>query len=283
MKLFSVLLSILFLTSAWAKDENEKEFSVAVTLSPYAKILHEIGGERVSSIVLIPAGSDPHSFEPKPSTLKDFSRAKIYFSDGSGMDKNWKPRFLGVNPSVSIVSLDEGIQWDTLFDNHAKELDPHLWTSPKMVKIIAQNMARALSKFDPAGESFYQKNLKNYLAQLDSLSEKIQTIVESLPENSKRFMVFHPSYGYLARDYGLEQLCIEAEGKEPKPKDLKRLIQQANESAIKTIFVMPQFSRRAAETIAKSIQGKVETTDPLAYEFERELLLLIQKLSDNKK
>lgn len=264
-------------------------FTAAVTLSPYAKILSKIAGDRISVVTLVPNGADPHTFEPKPSTLQDFSRASIYFTDGSGLDKNWLPRFKGVHSTIKIVSLDEGIQWKKektvhSHGSHSQEtLDPHLWTSPKNVKIIASNMLNVLLELDSVGRNLYKKNYELYLKELDLLSKEIETLAKSLSEKEKTFMVFHPSFGYFARDYGFKQLCIESEGKEPKPRDLQHLIQEAKAANVKTVFVMPNFSRRAAETIAKSIQGNVEVIDPLAYEFESSLRILLQTLKRNAK
>ncbi len=286
--LFLLFLSVIL----WAKSEttNEKvkieRVKVAVTLAPYAKILQSVGGERVDVVTLIPVGSEPHSFEPTPANLKDFATVSLYFSDGSGMDKSWMPRFKGVNQNVQVVSLSEGVTWNyseehgshTHGSHEHADLDPHLWTSPQVVKIIAANMANALKKIDPAGDSLYAFNLKNYQNQMDALSAEIRESLQSLPPNQRKFLVFHPVFGYLAREFSLEQLCIEVEGKEPKPKDLANLIRLAKAEKIKTVFVLPAFSRRSAEAIAHSIEGTVVVTNPLAYDFESEIRLFVKSL-----
>lgn len=260
--------------------------SVAVSLAPYAKILSEIGRGKVCAVQLVPAGADPHTFEPKPQGLKEFSKAGLYLSDGSGIDKAWLPRFRGVNRNVKIADISKGIVW-SVSDHHGHghhkgaepELDPHIWTSPKAAKILAKNVAAALSDFDPGNAEFYAENLAAYLATLDSLSSFIETAVARLPEERRHFMVFHPSFGYLARDYGLTQHSVEVDGKEPKPRDLQRLVAEAKARNIRAVFVMPQFSRRAAEQIANSIGGTVAETDPLSLEFEREIGKFIEALA----
>lgn len=268
--------------------------TAAVTLQPYAKILGKIAGERVDIVTLVPQGSDPHSFEPKPGTLKDFSKASLYFTDGSGLDKSWLPRFKGVNPNIKIVSMDSQIQWGKLEhhhdhshqghgSHHHESLDPHLWTSPKNVKILAANILSALVVADPEGKAIYEKNHKAYDLELDSLSAEIEKVTKQLTVDQKTFMVFHPSFGYFARDYGFVQLCIEVDGKEPKPRDLQRLIQEAKKKGVRKIFVMPNFSKRAASTIAKAIQGSVQEVDPLAYDFENSWRILLQTIAGDLK
>ncbi|MBO5949902.1 MAG: zinc ABC transporter substrate-binding protein [Fibrobacteraceae bacterium] len=255
--------------------------TVAVTLQPYAKMLSRLGKDRIEIVVLVPEGSDPHTFEPKPGTLKDFSKAEIYFTDSSGLDKNWLPRFKGVNSKVKILALDSGIQFESLDDHHheSEALDPHLWVSLKNVQIILKNMLAVLMQYDPQGENFYLENFNTYMEELVSLSDSIESLSKKLPEEKKTFMVFHPSFGYFARDYGFKQLCIEANGKEPKPKDLQHLIQEAKKSKIQSIFIMPNFSKRSAEMIAKSLNANVVTLNPLAYDFEKAIKILLETLS----
>ena len=250
-------------------------------MQPYAKMLSRLGKDRIEIVVLVPEGSDPHTFEPKPGTLKDFSKAEIYFTDSSGLDKNWLPRFKGVNSKVKILALDSGIQFESLDDHHheSEALDPHLWVSLKNVQIILKNMLAVLTQYDPQGKAFYVENFNMYMKELVSLSDSIESLSKKLPEEKKTFMVFHPSFGYFARDYGFKQLCIEANGKEPKPKDLQHLIQEAKKSKIQSIFIMPNFSKRSAETIAKSLNANVVTVNPLAYDFEKAIKILVETLS----
>ncbi|MDR1759352.1 MAG: zinc ABC transporter substrate-binding protein [Fibrobacter sp.] len=273
------LLALLFFFS-WAFAEDP--LIVSVTLPPYAKILEEIGGDRVEALSLVPSNADPHTFEPKPAILKQFSKVKIYLSDGSNMDAAWKPRFLGVNPKVKSVDISKGISWIEEEDHHhgnesehseqeAAELDPHLWTSPRVLLVLSQNILDALIQEDPAGKTYYEERFKKFDETIKKLDAYFKKIASELPENRRTFVVFHPSYGYLARDYGLEQMAIETEGKEPKPQDMKKLVQKAREHQVKVIFVQPQFNKRAAETLAKELGAKIIVNNALAYDFDKSL------------
>jgi zinc transport system substrate-binding protein len=147
--------------------------------------------------------------------------------------------------------------------------DPHIWTSPPLVKIQARNILHGLLTEDPAHQALYQANFNKFISQLDELDAELRKTFAG----SKRleFMVFHPAWGYFADTYGLRQVPIEIEGKSPKPAQLKRLIIYAQKRGIKVVFVQPQFSTKNAETIARAIGGEVVFADPLAYNWAENL------------
>ena len=299
----------IVLLCAFGSVASASKLNVAVTLQPYAKIVEEIGGDRVSVITMIPPNADPHSYEPKPSVLKTFSKAELYLSDSSGLDQVWLPRFLSVNKKIEMAYISSGVSWMQELedhhhgdhdgeDHHEKKhehedhdenhhenasLDPHLWTSPKQVIKVAENVLSALIKKDSASKSYYESRYQLFIEKWTSIDQFIEKTVSQIPEKRRIFIVFHPSYGYLARDYGLIQRAIEVEGKEPKPQDLKALILEAQKNDIRAIFVQPQFSKRSAESIAKQLNAVVVSTDPLAYDIEMNLRNFIQALLEASK
>lgn len=273
---FALILS----TAIAAFAAEVPEVVAAVTLAPYAKILAEVGGTRVEVIGLVPANANPHTFEPKPATLKAFARASLYFSDGSGMDNAWMPRFLGVNGNVRVEKISAGVAWlrEDHHDGDGEELDPHLWTSPKQALRLGRNMEAALVRADPKGRTYYESRLAAFAQRMNDLDKVMLAAASKMPKESKVFLVFHPSFGYLARDYGLTQLAVEAEGKEPKPRDLAKIVSTARAHKVRIIFVQPQFSKRAAQTLAKEIPARVVTTDPLDYDFDVNLRAFAKSL-----
>ena len=270
---FLFLLVTFAVAVVFAEDGK---ITVAVSLQPYATLVKMLGGDRVNVVTLLPPGADPHNFEPKPAVIKAFSLAQVYFSDGSGLDKVWLPRFLAANKDVKVIDISKNIEWmKSEHDDHEihghhhdeDEIDPHIWTSPYRVKFLAQNIYQALKQLDPEHEIFYMR--QNHLAQdrLIALERKLNETVIGLPSDRRSFIVFHPSYGYLAKDFKLKQYAIEVNGKEPKPRDLANLIKMGRKNGIKAVFVQPEFSKRAAETIAKDLGAVVVETDPLAADF----------------
>ena len=168
-------------------------------------------------------------------------------------------------------------------DNHKDEhdekmhegLDPHIWLDPVLVKTQAKNILEALVKIDPKNKKFYYENYKSFLVELDELHNELTNILK--PIRNKKFMVFHPSWGYFAKRYELEQIAVEKEGKEPKPSELVELVKEAKEQNIKAVFVAPQFSKSSAQTIAKNIDGKTITINPLSYEWKNSIIRTSKK------
>ena len=154
-----------------------------------------------------------------------------------------------------------------LFRSHhgRASLDPHIWLSPPLVKVQARTILTALQEIDPAHKSVYAANARQFTAEIDRLDAELKKTFSG--RQGLRFMVFHPSWGYFARAYGLEQVPIEIEGKDPKPARLQMLIEQARENRIKVIFAQPQFSTRSAALVAREIGGQVAFADPLAMDW----------------
>ena len=155
-------------------------------------------------------------------------------------------------------------------DHHEHEgLDPHIWLSPPLVKMQAQTILEALQEADPANKSSYEANFNEFIGRIDQLDSDLKKTFAG--KSGMQFMVFHPSWGYLAQAYGLKQVPIEVEGKDPKPAQLKELIEHATENGIKVVFVQPQFSTKSAELIAREIGGQVVFADPLAEDWAANL------------
>ncbi|NVJ53283.1 MAG: zinc ABC transporter substrate-binding protein [Campylobacteraceae bacterium] len=160
-------------------------------------------------------------------------------------------------------------------------LDPHIWLEPTLVKNQAKIIYRELVKIDPANSDFYKQNLQTFLIELESLDAQIKSILKNYEH--KAFMVFHPSWGYFAKKYHLEQIAIEIEGKEPKPSQLVELIEEAKKHNIKVVFVAPQFSKKGAKTISSTIKANVVVIDPLAQNWDKNLLKVAKEIANSYK
>lgn len=175
---------------------------------------------------------------------------------------------------MPIVDTTEGIELLPMVAHHhhgeeegdrhndgSANLDPHIWVSPKRVKLQAQTIYETLVKLDPTRQSEYQASLQKFLADIDGLDRQIRQTLAGV--SNRKFMVFHPSWGYLAHDYNLEMIPIEIGGQEPSAAELAELIAEAKEQDIRVIFVQPEFSTQAAETLANQIGGEVIKISPL--------------------
>ena len=156
--------------------------------------------------------------------------------------------------------------------------DPHIWLSPKLVKIQAETMLKALQAADPANKKAYEANFNAFIVKIDTLDQELKQIFAG--KKGFQFMVFHPAWGYLADAYGLKQVPIEVEGKDPKPAQLKKLIKHARKEGIRVVFVQPQFSTKSAQTIASEIGGQVAFANPLAEDWMANLRMIAEKFRD---
>lgn len=279
----SVVLGILLGLGGAA--EAADPLKVFVSLPPQKHFVERLGGDRVTVTVLVPPGADPHTFEPSPAQMKALSQASLYFAVGIPFEKTLLPRIRSVNPQLTVISTDRGVPKRFMADHgHSHdhgdgEPDPHVWLSPPLVMAMARTMALALMDADPAHGDGYEARYKDFLSDVASLDMDIsRTFRDAKPPRA--FYVFHPSWGYFADAYGLEQVAVEWEGKEAKPAHLKELIESARRAGVKVLFVQPQFSRRSAEMIAKEIGATVEVIDPLAENWTENLRQVSRRLRE---
>ena len=407
--------------------------NIVVSILPQKTFVEKIGGDKVNITTMVKPGSDPHTYEPKPSQMIAISKADIYFPIGIEFEDAWMGKFKEQNKNMELIEMTKGInylkmakhshhhghgdekehsseafEWAGLFtlkkgtytwsfskvdskyadesmkmliletkeanaegiestedeatsifkanksiskkdmdsldtskdlynisfdekkdittvkinifkdgnyvfftehlpfefekdehffkdmnkkdievvasepesnDKHNENKDPHVWVSPSSVKIIAKNIYTTLSNADPKNKEYFKKNYLSFLKEITTTDTKIREILVDLKAGSK-FMVFHPSWGYFASDYSLEQLVIEVEGKEPKPKTLQKIIEEAKEEKVKAIFTQPEFSDKSAKVIAQQLNIKVIKITPLAPNWSENLINMAKSIAN---
>jgi len=266
-----------------------EKMQVAVGVAPVEHFAKKIGGELVQTTLLVPAGADAHTYEPKPSQMRALSRVALYLSVGLEFEKAWEARLKGANPKMLMVRADAGLKKQPLPEGHEhhghtakaghghhEELDPHVWVSPAQVRQMAATIAAAFAKADPAHATAYAANLAAFQKETDALDAQIKGLFAGVPADKRGFLVFHPAWGYFALDYGLTQTSIEFEGKEPSPRRLAAIVSLAKAKGAKAIFVQPQMSQRTAGTIAQAVGAKLVVADPLAEDWAANLLKVAQ-------
>ena len=266
-------ITLIFLLSSTYIFSN---MNAVVSILPEKTFVKAIAGDKVNVSLMVLPGNSPHTYEPKPSQMIEISKADLYFAIDVEFEHVWLPKFKDLNPNMQIIDLADNItkihMHEAEHDGHDHEgTDPHIWTAPANVKIIAENIYAALIKKDPDNTAYYKKNLEIFLASVKETDRQISQLLSSLGE-SRRFMVFHPSWGYFAKAYNLEQIAVEVEGKEPKPKALIHLIKEAKEKKVNAIFTQPEFSDTVAKIIAKELQIPVVKVSPLAPNWSENLI-----------
>ena len=277
------LISATFLLMGGGPAHADKKVAVFVSIPPQKYFLQQIGRHRVDVQVMVQPGASPATYEPKPRQMAAISRTDIYFAIGVPFEKTWLKKIAAANPNMQVVHTDHGIQKIPMTASHTESeqhrendhqdqhggLDPHIWLSPALVMTQARTILKALIEIDPDHRVDYEANTERFVSKLADLDADLKKIFTG--KQGLQFMVFHPSWGYFARAYGLQQVPVEIEGKDPKPAQLKALIEHAKKKHINIIFAQPQFSSRSAERVAKEIGGQVIFADPLALDWSANL------------
>ena len=287
-KLQAVLAALAILAGAFPATAKTTVF---VSVLPQKFFAEQVGGERVEISVLVEKNRDPHTFEPLPAQMAALSRADGYLSIGLPFEESLLPRVRQLNPSLRIFPADLGIEKirgkDEEHHGHTHEHghahnhggnDPHVWNGIREARTIAENTCTALAELDPEGAEYFGRNLGNFLKRLDALDGEFRELFRG--REGAAFLVFHPAWGYLAREYGLEEVAIEVDGKEPKAAEMAAVITDAKRRGVKVVFVSPQFSGRSAEIIARSIGAAVEAVNPLSEEWEENLRTVARAIAE---
>jgi len=282
-KKLSLLLTV-FLFACHGNRTGTGQPIITVSIPPFRYFVERIAGHDFAVNVMVLPGSNPHVYEPVPSQIDRLSKSKAYISDGFlGFEQTWLDRFYEINRSMVKLSLGDFIEPIEAEhrDNsgHAEGADPHYWVSPRCVMKLVKPLGELLSDLNPAGRSRYEANCDSLMSEIieaDRLAQKLFSAHEG-----SSFMIYHPNLAYLARDYGLKEIAVEFEGKEPLPSKLKELIDLAKEKKIGTIFVQKEFDMKNAREIAGEIGAKLEVIDPLSPEWYKTTIEIITALNNS--
>jgi zinc transport system substrate-binding protein len=259
---------------------------VAVSIDPQRFLVERIGGDTIKVVTIVPAGKNPHSYEPTPSQMKELSRSVVWFIIRIEFEQAIMPKIKSLYPHIRIVDTSIGIKRRIMreeeLDKHDHDHDhdevgaedTHIWMSVRLMKNQADVVYKTLVEINPSQKALYKKNYENLLKELDILDKELSR--KLAPYKGKEFFIYHPVLGYFADDYGLRQISIEIKGKEPSPSQLAKVINLARKHKVKIIFVQEGFSKKSAETVAKAIGGKVVEINPLTSDY----LNMMRKIGD---
>lgn len=257
--LLGLMTAMAGCTDADGEMEDNDRIAVVVTIPPQQEFVERVGGDHVRVILLVPPGADPHTYEPAPAVLAAVAEADLYAMVGSGIEFEiaWGEKIAALNPDMTVVNCSQGVE--------VIAADPHIWTSPRNAKVMVENIRDGLIEADPENAEDYRRNAAAYLDDLDALDAEISALIAG--SGVRVVLVDHPSWAYLARDYGFEEVAIESEGKEPSPKRIEHLIRLAEEEGVRVVFASPEHSTRSAGVIAEAIGGSVVTVSPLKKDY----------------
>jgi len=260
--LAGALAVCLLASTAGCTDSRVEEtdtVKIIATILPLADFVQQVGGERVDVTVMVPPGASPHVHEPTPGQMIDVSKADVYVKVGSGVEFEiaWLDKLVEQNRDMRIIDCSEGI---AVVDG-----DPHIWNSPANASKMVENICAGLVSVDSPAADHYRRNLEDYNEQLAELDRYMRERFDGATE--RNFMMYHPSFGYLANQYDLTQIAVEHEGKSPTPQVLRDCIDIAQIHNLDYIFVGSQTSPFEAESIAEAINAETALMDPLPADY----------------
>ncbi|MFW6132843.1 MAG: metal ABC transporter solute-binding protein, Zn/Mn family [Planctomycetota bacterium] len=294
-------LAVLTLAGGCSDEPPPGAGEVFVSIPPQATFAERIAGDRATVTVLLSGGDSPATYSPSMKQMVALDNAVLYFRIGVPFENalvgkidtaDGRPRIVDVTDGIDKRRMKTGHEphaGDHDHHDHAGAPDPHVWLSPRRVKTIAANMAEALIAVDAEHAEYYRRNLRDLQADLDALDRELSETFA--PVAGQKMYVYHPAFGYLAEDYGLEQVAVELEGKEPAKKRVAALADRAAREGVRVIFVQPQFSDRAARALAEAVeqrrrqQGRpasvaVVALDPLAGDYFANMRRMARRIRD---
>ena len=262
-KIATFIICALLIVGCTTKSDSDKK-TIFVTITPMQSIIEEITAGDFDIEVIVPKGASPETFEPTPKQVTSFSDAELIFSTGIiDFEQSLMERISG---DAEVVNLSNGIELiagSCSHGNHKHKhgVDPHIWTSPRALRTMVTNAHKAIMAHYPDSVK-YTEATGRLLERIDALDTYCATRIKA--EGVEAMMIYHPAYTYYARDYGIEQIAIEHDGKEPSLRQTTALIEKAKEHGVKVIFRQPQYSEDKVRAIANDAGAEIITTDPLA-------------------
>ncbi len=266
------LSSLLPVTAARA----ENKLSVMVSILPQIWFVEQIGGNEVSVEALVGPGHSPATFQPTAKQMARLQGAAAFFSSGVPFERGLLPRIAAAHDSPPIFGLrPQGP--DHQNHDHSHGLDPHTWLDPAQAMAMADTIGRVLAELAPQQSALFQSRTSALKIKLQALQNEISTVLS--PVRGQTFYVFHPAYGHFAKAFGLHQIAVEIDGHEPGPRQLAQVIDKINQDHARAIIVQPQFSKKSAGAIAQATGVEILVLDPLAVQYDENLLHIARTLA----
>jgi len=282
--LFAALM--LVVVSCSGPHRSAKGRVITVSIPPFKYFVEAVADSDFVVNVMLPPGADHHSWEPLPGQITALAGSEAFLTDGFlGFEYTWMDRFREVNPAMKITDLAKGIDLikPTEGDHHHEHeggeegTDPHYWMSPKEAYVIAATVRDVLTELNPSRSSFYQANYMKLAARIAATDTIVTHNLKDLP--SRSFMIFHPALSYLARDYNLDQVSFENEGKMPSPARMKELIDLTKEKGMRVIMVQAEYDIKSAKELAGETGTKLIVINPLNPDWEKSVISISESLT----
>jgi zinc transport system substrate-binding protein len=249
----------------------EKKPVVFVSIPPYQFFAKRVAGGEIDVRTIVPAGANPHSYEPTAKQVAEASEGAIWFQIGEGFEKRLQQAVSHANPAQRFVDLREGIELIEEEEFHCSHcsmdhFDRHVWLSPREAARQVQAIVGALSEAFPERRGTFEENGAQLIDELAALDREIGALLAE-GAGKRVFVVSHPAFGYFCRDYACSQLSIEYEGKDPRPKHLEAVLESAEQLGAQVAIALPQYNNRGAQRVAQELHVPVQMVDPYSTDY----------------
>lgn len=279
--LYLIILYIFLAGCKGTQKKNDHEGGkpmVSVTIEPFRYFVNQIAGDKVDVNVMVPAGSNPETYEPTPQQMVKLSESALYLKVGKiGFEETWMKKLTDNAPDMKVEDTSVGI---TPVKTAGGIADPHTWMSIRSARTIAKNICKSLCALLPTDSTLFKSNCSKWTARLDTLEQQLQQVMDNSGKGHvESFVIYHPALTYFAHDYSLNQLPIEEEGREPSIAQIKALVEKAKRENITTVFIQKEFANRNTQTFLNATHARAIEINPLSYEWEKEMIFIAKNLT----
>ncbi len=291
----SIIVLLMALTLALLSCGQKKEKAgfgkpvVTVSILPLKFFVDQIAGDLLEVNVMVPPGASPASYSPSKRQMTALEDSPIYFTISAlGFERIWLDKTAASQPDLKMIDLGEGLKLErtehqVIHQDHAHHhhnTDPHIWMSPRHAGVISLMIYQELAKMFPEYSEVFTNNQKILTDSIYAMHVRIEDKIAPLQQRS--FIIFHPALTYYAADYGLKQISMEWEGKEPSPGHLKEIVETARKERVDKVLIQSQFDTEQAAILAKEINADIEQIDPLDENWFEQIWHITQVLCDEK-
>ncbi|MGN0281612.1 MAG: metal ABC transporter solute-binding protein, Zn/Mn family [Prevotella sp.] len=265
-KAFLLLSALMIMVACGEKKSDDK--TITVTIEPLRYFVEQLAGDKVKVITLVPNGSSPETYEPTAQQMIGLSNSMMFVKVGNlGFERTWMEKIKRMSKNLAITDTSEGIA--TVESSTRGVTDQHTWMSCANALVAVKNIYNTLREVDPDNASFYKQRYETMVKKINALNKEITE--KTAPLRGSTFIIYHPALTYFAKEYGLHQLAVEEDGREPSAASLAQVIEKAKAANVKLMLVQKEFDKRNAEIVAKALQLEMTTINPLAYQWDEEM------------
>lgn len=278
------LFLLLITLAACTQQPSDRRPLLTATIEPVRYVVESIAGDRYQVRTLMPAGASPETYEPTPKQMMELEKSEALFRVGTlGYEQTRLPKYISAVPHLSVFDVgSEVLPLVDMTHHHEGEasIDPHVWMSPFCLNVMATSVCHALCRIDADHKKYYQQNLNRFCATHERLDDSLRVALRQA--RPRTFLIHHPALGYFARNYGLHQIAVEHDGKEPSAARIKLLVARAKADSIRTVFISKEYTGRAARRIAEQTGALVVSINPLDYNVPQQLRAITAALTSGK-